>query len=108
MKQINKTFLPHLKEFFDFSTKAELMKNLKVFKCKRNFRSEFLSDKLNKDELYYVIFKSNFYQVLLDNSLFPLSDQKRSYCYFYNYFMTESEMRKAKLIKLQQVSKSNL
>lgn len=109
MKQINKKFMLHLKEIFDISSKAELMKNLKVLKCKRNFTDDYSSDKLNKDELYYVLIIDNFYSVLLENTLLTFTSRKSILeAYFYDYFMTEKEMRKEKLIKIQQVSNSNI
>jgi len=108
MKQINKTFMPHLKKLFDFSSKAELMKNLKSLKCKRNFTSDYSFETLQKDELYYVIKKNNLYHVVLENTLLTFSSKKSiNAAYIYDYFITEEQLRKEKLIKIQQVSNNN-
>lgn len=109
MKQINKKFLPHLKELFDFSSKAELMKNLKVFKCKRNSTCSYSFENIQKDEFYYVLIKNDLFNVVLENTLLTFSSKKSiNAAYCYDYFMTEKEIRKEKLIKIQQVSYSNI
>ena len=105
MKAINKAFVLDLKEIFDFSSKTELMKNLKVFKCKRNFVSNFSLESIQKDEFYYILKKHNIYHVLLDNTLLSFSINKSIYsAYFFDYFITEQEIRKEKLIEIMKVS----
>ena len=107
MKQINKTLMFNLKEFFDFSSIDELMKNLKEFKCKRNLTCNY-DESLQKDEFYFVLKKNNSFHVVLDNTLLTFSSEKsKNAAFIYDYFITEQQLRKEKLFKIQQVS-SNL
>lgn len=103
---IKKSLLITLKSIFECSEK-EVMKKLVVFNCKRNYTNEN-SQNIQKDEFYYVIIDYPFYTVLTKNSLMSLSiDKAINYEYFYDYFMTEKETRREKLIKILQVSNSN-
>lgn len=107
MKKIDKTHLIIMCITKNCS-EDELMKKLEVFKCKRNY-TDFYHHKLKKDELYYVIMKNSNCIVLNKSSLMQFSIDKSINCeYFYDYFMTAHEMRKEKLIKIQQVSNRNL
>ena len=106
MKLIKKSLLITLKSIFECSEK-EVMKKLVVFNCKRNYTNEN-SQNIQKDEFYYVIIDYPFYTVLTKKSLMSLSiDKAINYDYFYDYFLTEQQLRKEKLIQIQQVS-SNL
>jgi len=106
MKQIDKTLLFNLKTTFDCS-EEEFIKTLVVFKCKKKY-TDYNLKKIQKDEFYYVIVNYPFYTVLTKNSLMSFSiDNAINFEYFYDYFMTEKEVRNEKLKKIHQVS-SNL
>jgi len=107
MKQINKKFLIFLKNYFNCS-ENELMNNLKKIKCKKKYYCNYSFASINKDEFYYILIKNNLYHVVFENTILTFSCKKsKNDAYIYDYFLTEQEMRREKLIQIQQVS-SNL
>ena len=103
MKKINKIQIHLLKSILKCS-EAEVMKNLEEFKCKRNYTD--LYQNLQKNKFYYATtVYQNMYAVISNDSLvfFSIINCDSNY-YFFDYFMTETEMRNEKLIKLQQIS----